>query len=62
MLELTIDQAYHIAGIYDNDTDFERDLKLSAWLDRRPFRCVRSQQELAEARASAVEVIIIKEK
>lgn len=61
MLELTVDQAYYMAGIYDDDSDFEKDLKLSSWLDRQTYCCVRSQQELIDARASGVDVIIIKE-
>lgn len=60
MLEVTLSEAYHMAGIDRSDSDMERDLKLAAWLDRRRWRCVMTQEELEQARRENTEVIIKK--
>lgn len=61
MLEVTVDQAYNMAGVYNDDSDLERDLKFAAWVNRQNWRCVRTQQELEQARVDGVEIIIKKE-
>lgn len=60
MLELTVKEAYDRAGVYDNDSEMERDLKLAAWVHRESWRCVSSQEELEQARKDGVEIIIKK--
>lgn len=61
MLELTLEQAYNRAGVYKSDSEFERDLKMSAWLQGQDWRCVQGPEELEQARRDAVDIIILKE-
>ena len=66
LLECTLIEAYNHAGVYDDDDDFVRDSKLSAWLGRRRHRCIvfdvnTYSAELERAAADGVEVLIIKE-
>jgi hypothetical protein len=67
MVELTVKEAYNMAGIYDDDNDFVQDSKLFTWLDRRKHRCIEFDAmtysaELEQAAADGIEVLIIKEK
>ena len=60
MLEVTVTEAYNMAGVYDSDSELERDLKFSAWVGRENWRCVDSPEELLKAREDGVEIIIKK--
>lgn len=64
MQELTLKQAYDMSGIYNTDTDIEKDSKFSSWIGRRKYR-VALQGDVAQARekaiADGVEIFIIKE-
>jgi hypothetical protein len=66
LLELSLDEAYNRADIFDSDSEFEKDCKLFAWLGKRKHRCitfnaVTYSAELEIAVADGVEVLIIKE-
>ena len=66
MLELSLKEAYNMAGVYNDDSDFVRDSKLFAWLSRRKHRCIEFNAmtysaELEQAVADGIEVLIIKE-
>ena len=67
MIELDLAEAFNLAGVYDSDSDFERDCKLGSWIGRRKHRClvfdiVTYSAELERAAADGIEVLIIKEK
>ena len=40
MIQLTIQQALHMANIYDSDSDLERDLKFGHWIADRKYMIV----------------------
>lgn len=66
LLELNVQEAWDLAGVYDSDSDFEKDCKLFAWIGRRKHRCidfdvVSYSAELEQAAADGIEVLIIKE-
>lgn len=66
MIEVSLAEAQNLAGIYHDDDDFIRDIKLSAWLDRKKHRCiifdaVSYSSQLERAAADGIEVLIIKE-
>ena len=66
MIELDLVEAQNLAGVYDSDSDFERDCKLGAWIGKRKHRClvfdvVTYSAELERAAADGIEVLIIKE-
>lgn len=66
MLVLTVNEAYNLSGVYDTDSDFEKDCKLSAWIGRRKYRCIEYNvvthpEESDQARVDGIEVLIIKE-
>ena len=60
MLEVTLEEAYNMAGVDRSDSGIERDLKFAAWVNQRRWCCVRTQEELDQARANDVELIIKK--
>jgi len=65
-IEISLIHALNLAGVYDSDSDLERDLKLGSWIGKRSHRCVlRSSAaysaDLERARTDGIEVIIIKE-
>ena len=66
MLEITLKQVFDLSGVYDDDSDLVKDMKLRAWLGNRTSRAVDQSGDLEEAREQAindaVEVLIIKEK
>jgi hypothetical protein len=66
LLEYTLTEAFNHAGVYNADSDFERDSKLFSWLGRRKHRCIvfdpaTYSAELERAAADGIEVLIIKE-
>jgi len=66
LIELSVDEAYDRAGVYDSDSDFEKDCKLFAWIGRRKHRCIEFNAvsysaELEQAVADGIEILIIKE-
>lgn len=66
MLELTVIEAYNMAGVYNDDDDFVKDCRLSSWLKGRHHRCIQFDvmtysAELERAAADGIEVLIIKE-
>ena len=66
MIEVSLREAYYLAGVYNDDSDFERDSKLNSWLDRRSHRCIQFDvvsysAEQEQAAADGIEVLIIKE-
>jgi len=67
MVEYTLNEAYNMAGVYNDDNDFIKDSKLFTWLGRRKHRCIKFDArtysaELEQAAADGIEVIIIKGK
>lgn len=67
MIEYTLAEAYDRSGVYHDDSDFERDAKLLAWLGRSRYRCIEFDvhtysAQLEKAAADAIEILIIKEK
>jgi hypothetical protein len=67
MIELGLREALYHAGVYDSDSDFERDCKLIGWIGNRKHRCIQFDEviysaELERAVADGIEVLIIKEK
>jgi hypothetical protein len=67
MIEISLTEALNHAGVYNSDSDFERDCKLIGWIGRRKHRCIEFDAttysvELARAVADGIEVLIIKEK
>jgi len=64
MIERTLSQALNLAGIYDQDSDLERDLKFECWINQRKYKIIavdRYVQEREHCRENGVEVLIIKE-
>ncbi len=66
LLELSLDEAYDRADVYDADSEFEKDCKLFAWIGKRKHRCIEFDvvsysAELEKAVADGIEVLIIKE-
>lgn len=66
MIELTVNEAYNMAGVYNDDDEFVRDAKLFSWINKRKYRCLvfdvkTYSAELERAAADGVEVLIIKE-
>ena len=66
MIEVKLQEAQNLAGIYHSDSEFERDLKLNHWIGKRSHRCivfdvVTYSAELERAAADGIEVLIIKE-
>lgn len=67
LLELTVDEVYNRAGIYDSDSEFEKDCKFLDWIGTRKHRCIEFNvasysAELEKAAADGIEILIIKEK
>jgi hypothetical protein len=67
LIELTVSEAHNHAGVYRDDSDLVRDLKLYSWLGQRPHRCIifdasTYSAELERAVADGIEVLITKEK
>ena len=67
MIEIDLTEAFNLAGVYESDSDFERDCKLSTWIGKRKHRCIKFDvvtysAELERAAADGIEVLIIKEK
>jgi hypothetical protein len=58
MIRFTMQQALHMAGVYQEDSDFEQDLKFQNWIADRKY-CILDQDDSVDS--SDVEVIIIKE-
>lgn len=66
LIELSVDEAYNMSGVYDSDSELERDFKLMHWIGRRKHRCIQFNAvsysaELEQAAADGIEVLIIKE-
>ena len=66
LIELSVDEAYDRADVYDSDSDFEKDCKLFAWIGKRKHRCIEFNAvsysaELEQAAADGIEILIIKE-
>jgi hypothetical protein len=66
MIELTVTEAYNMAGVYNDDDDFVKDSKLFSWLGGRRHRCIQFDAmtysaQLEKAAADQIEVLIIKE-
>ena len=64
--QYTMTEVIYMAGVYDDDSDFVKDSKITAWIGKRKYRVISSgtatyQQELDQARADAIEILIIKE-
>ena len=66
MLELSLKQAQYLSGVYDDDSDLVRDMKLQSWMAPRRSRTVTADVDLdsqrQRARDDGIEVLIIKEK
>ena len=67
MVEVRLQEALNLAGVYHSDSEFERDLKLNHWIGKRSHRCivfdvVTYSAELERAAADGIEVLITKEK
>ena len=67
MIELDLQEARNLAGVYQSDSEFEQDLKLNAWIGKRSHRCLvfdvaTYSAQLERAAADGIEVLIIKEK
>jgi hypothetical protein len=67
MVEIDLQEALNLAGVYHSDTEFERDLKLNYWIGKRRHRCIEFDvvsysADLEHAAADGIEVLIIKEK
>jgi len=61
----TLDQAFNFSGVYNSDSDFEKDCKLMSWIGRRRHRCILFDHDLyesqiASARADGIELVIVK--
>ena len=53
-----------MSGIYDTDTDMEKDSKFLTWIGKRKYRVIdlaRYAQEREWAIDDAIEILIIKE-
>jgi len=66
-VEYTLTEAWHMSGVYQDDSDWAKDSKLFAWLDKRKHRCITYDAgsysaEIDQAVADGVEVIILKGK
>ena len=66
MLIISVVELKNLAGVYQDDTDFEKDLKISAWLGYQKYRIidhdpVNSTQQVADAARDGMQVLIIKE-
>ena len=66
LLELTVCEVWNLAGVYDSDSDFEKDCKLFAWIGKRKHRCIEFNAvsysaQLEKAAADGIEILIIKE-
>ena len=59
MIQLTIQQALHMANIYDSDSDLERDLKFGHWIADRKYMIVSPGHNPVP---TDVELLIIKDK
>jgi len=67
MTEVSLTEAFNLAGVYNSDNDFERDLKLNSWIGKRKHRCIEFDvvtysAELERAAADGIEVLITKDK
>jgi len=67
MTEVSLTEALNLAGVYNSDNDFERDLKLNSWIGKRKHRCIEFDvvtysAELERAAADGIEVLITKDK
>lgn len=64
-MEISLDQALAMSGVYQDDTDFETDMKLMAWIGRRKHRCIqydpdRYLADLQQAQQDGIEILIAK--
>lgn len=66
MLELSSRQICALAGTGDTDSEFERDLKIAAWLGNRTFRVISNSplrdREVQDAIRDGIDVLITEEK
>ena len=58
MLRVTLEQAYRMAGVYDSDSDFERDLKFMHWIAGRKYAVTTDADSSVDP---DVEILIKKE-
>lgn len=64
MIEYTWDRVTYLAGIYDQDSDLERDLKFECWINRRKYSIitgVSTEKQRKQAQDHGIEILIIKE-
>ena len=50
-----------MAGIFDSDSELERDLKFSSWIDRRKYAIITVDQSQSGLERDGIEVLIIKD-
>lgn len=65
MVIFTLEQALNFSGVYNSDSDFERDCKLMNWIGRQRHRCILLDHDLYEsqvsqAQADGIEILIVK--
>jgi len=64
MNEYTWERVTNLAGIYDQDSALERDLKFECWINQRKYIIVTgigAQQQREWAQENGIEILIIKE-
>ena len=65
MFEMTLKQVLDLSGVYDDDSDLVKDMKLRAWIDNRKYRVLSSSDDVEQTRLQAiddaVEILIIKD-
>lgn len=66
-MEYTLTEAWYMSGVYQDDSDWIKDSKLFAWLNKRKHRCITYDAgsysaEIDQAVADGIEVIILKGK
>jgi len=59
MITLSLKQAYDRAGVYDTDSDMERDLKFAAWIQNQTYLVV-SQDQAADINNHEIDILIIR--
>ena len=63
MIEMSWHEALLAAGTNESDSDMERDMKFTNWIQRRPYRIIDARDyttQQPKAAADGIEVLIIK--
>lgn len=65
MLVMSLNDVWNRAGVYTDDDDLIRDMKILNWIGKQSYRCIdydekTYQNQIEQAREDGIEILIFK--